>query len=133
MGKLIRIGYRKLDELIAESEDTDVLNDIVGRVAEGESLKAIALSMGIPYSVLWAFLSVEDRMAKYRQAQEAAADALASEILSVAESSEVVRDKIDARKWLASKWGRKVYGDKNETDGKVGITVIVQREGIVYE
>jgi hypothetical protein len=133
MGKLIRIGYRKLDELVSESGDTDVLNDIVGRVAEGESLKAIALSMGIPYSVLWAFLSSEDRMSKYRQAQEAAADALAREILSVAESSDVVRDKIDARKWLASKWGRKVYGDKNETDGKVGITVIVQREGIVYE
>ena len=109
-----------------------MMNEVVSRVAEGESLKEIARCMGITYGVMWAFLSDGDRMEKYRQAQEAAADALAHEVLSVADTSEVVRDKVEARKWLASKWGKRTYGDKGESDAKVGITVIVQRDGVSY-
>ncbi len=86
----------------------------------------------MPYSVLWNYLSVGDRMELYRKAKEAAAEALADEVLEVADTSEIVRDRVDARKWLASKWARQTYGDKQDNDQKVGITVIVQRDGVAY-
>jgi hypothetical protein len=132
MGALTTQGFSRLDRYIEEDGDEGVLNTVVSRVAEGESLKDIARSFGMPYSVLWSFLQVEGRLERYRQAQEAAADALASEVLTVADTSEVVRDRVDARKWLASKWGPERYGDKKDGDAKVGITVIVQREGVSY-
>lgn len=132
MGALTTTSWGRLDRHIADAGEDGVMNEVVSRVAEGESLKEIARCMGITYGVMWAFLSDGDRMEKYRQAQEAAADALAHEVLSVADTSEVVRDKVDARKWLASKWGKRTYGDKGESDAKVGITVIVQRDGVSY-
>ena len=132
MGKLTRYGYALLDKMISEDGHDGVMNEIVSRVAEGESLKLIASTVGMPYSVLWAYLQSDGRMEKYRQAKEAAAEALADEVLLVADTSEVVRDRVDARKWLASKWARQTYGDKQDGDQKVGITVIVQRDGVAY-
>ena len=129
----MNIGWSRLDRWVEESGDGGVLNEVCSRVAEGESLKNIARSLAMPYSVLWSWLQDGDRLEKYRMAQEAAADALASEVLEVADTSEVVRDKVDARKWLASKWGKRTYGDAKDGDAKVGITVIVQRDGISYE
>lgn len=133
MGALVNIGWARLDRHVEEAGAEGVLNEVVSRVAEGESLKNIAKTLGTPYSVLWSFLSQQDRMEKYRMAQEAAADALAHEVLQVADTSEVVRDKVDARKWLASKWGKQTYGDKSDGDAKIGITVIVQRDGVAYQ
>ena len=133
MGALTVIGYARLDHRIQERGDEDVMNEICGRVSEGETLKNIAKTYGMPYSVLWAYLQVDGRMEKYRMAKEAAAEALADEVLSVADTSEVVRDRIDARKWLAGKWARQVYGDKQDADRNVGITVIVNRDGVSYE
>ena len=71
-------------------------------------------------------------MEMYRKAKEAAAEALADEVLAVADSSEVVRDRVDARKWLAGKWSRATYGDKADADQKVGITVVINRDGVAY-
>ena len=132
MGELVRIGYARLDRWVEETGDGGVMNEICSRVAEGESLKGIAKTVAMPYSVLWNYLQSEGRMEKYRQAKEAAAEALADEVLSVADTSEVVRDRVDARKWLAGKWARQVYGEKADADQKVGITVIVQRDGVAY-
>ena len=133
MGELVRIGYARLDRWVSDSGDDGVMNEICGRVAEGEGLKQIARSVQMPYSVLWNYLSQGSRMELYRKAKEAAAEALADEVLAVADSSEVVRDRIDARKWLAGKWARQTFGDKTDADAKVGITVIVQRDGVSYQ
>ena len=132
MGNLVRMGYARLDRWVDESGDGGVMNEICSRVAEGDSLKGIARSVGMPYSVIWNYLQEGDRMELYRQAKEAAAESLADEVLEVADTSEVVRDRVDARKWLASKWGKRTYGDKQDGDAKVGITVIVQRDGVSY-
>ena len=132
MGALVNIGWSRLDRWVDESGDGGVMNEICSRVAEGDSLKGIARSVGMPYSVIWNYLQEGDRMELYRQAKEAAAESLADEVLEVADTSEVVRDRVDARKWLASKWGKRTYGDKQDGDAKVGITVIVQRDGVSY-
>ena len=106
MGALIRVGYARLDRWVDEAGDGGVMNEVCSRVAEGETLKEIARTVGMPYSVLWNWLQGEGRMELYRQAKEAAAEALADEVLQVADTSEVVRDRVDARKWLAGKWAR---------------------------
>lgn len=132
MGKLVAVGYSRLDRYVEEAGEDGVMNEVCSRIAEGESLKSIAQTFAMPYSVLWNFLSVGERMTAYRQAKEAAAEALADEVLTEADKSEIVRDRVDARKWLAGRWNRGVYGDKADADQKVGITVIVNRDGIDY-
>ena len=53
MGKLTRIGWTRLDGLVAEIGSEGLLEMVCGRVAEDEDLTDISRSLEIPYSVLW--------------------------------------------------------------------------------
>ncbi len=59
---------------------------------------------------------------RYAHAREAQADALADDILAIADDDGDPKDKrvrIDARKWLAGKLKPAVYGDRLELGGEV--------------
>jgi len=62
----------------------------------------------------------------YARAREAQAEFIADEILEISDSSEFEpndkRIRVDARKWLASKYKPKVYGDKIMTEHSGSIT-----------
>jgi hypothetical protein len=61
---------------------------------------------------------------QYAQARQAGADALADEIIDIADNRELDpqdrRVRIDARKWIASKLKPKAYGEKTELTHDVG-------------
>jgi hypothetical protein len=70
--------------------------------------------------------------AQYTQARENCADALADDILRVAESTldpQRARNQITARQWLASKIKPKVYGDKLDVDvnNRIDISLAIQQ------
>lgn len=119
------------------SKFTQALADeICSRIADGESLRSICLSEGMPDKVTVLRWLADDEKHKefctqYVRAREAQADRLAEEILEIADdgtrdtytdengnervNQEVVarsRLRVDARKWLASKMAPKKYGDK---------------------
>jgi hypothetical protein len=118
------------------SKFTQPLADaICTRIAEGDSLRKICDSDGMPsQSMVFRWLADENYKAfreQYACAREAQADKLAEEILSIADDGEndtyvdengntrtdqdVIgrsRLRVDARKWLASKMAPKKYGDK---------------------
>lgn len=107
---------------------------ICERMATGESLRSICRSPGFPSEAAvrqWAIADREGFASHYARAREAQMDALAEEILEIADDSardvvvdengaektnhEVVaraRLRVDARKWLMSKIAPKRYGDK---------------------
>ena len=69
--------------------------------------------------------------AVYARAREVQADAIAVEMLRLADDCtetdvQSTRTKIDTRKWLLSRWHRKTYGDhqKVEHEGQMNITVV---------
>jgi hypothetical protein len=140
------------------SEYTEAIADeICERLSEGESLRKICLDEHMPNkATVFRWLAArQDFSDQYARARESQADALADEIVDIADevehdtyldkdghetiNQEVIarsRLRVDARKWVASKLKPKVYGDKVEAslnhsgklDSRIEM-VIVDREG----
>ena len=137
---------------------TDELFDtILGRIAEGESLRAVCRDDGMPAraTVLRWIAGNPDLQKVYAMAVDARTDALFDEILEIADDARedwvakvgptgerqgFVFDansvrraalRIDARKWTLARMAPKKYGDKLEVGGDAvePITVIVRRFG----
>lgn len=122
----------------------ELAQSICARLAAGESLRAICKPDDMPAEStvrLWAVENREGFSAQYARARDAQADALAEQILEIADDGtndtfinadgdEIVnhdhinrsRLRVDARKWFASKVAPKRYGDKvqNEHVGEGG-------------
>ena len=144
----------------SKSTYTTQMADIICiRLSEGESLKGIVRSEGMPdRATVYRWLLEQPSFCdKYTRAREEQADTLADEIIAIAdESPEIneVRDKngdvidikidsgyvayqkqrIEARKWTAMKLKPKKYGDKLELAGDPNnpLKVEVQSEADTY-
>ncbi|MBM7406915.1 MULTISPECIES: hypothetical protein [Sphingomonas] len=92
---------------------------ICERLIEGESLRAICRDASMPSkSTVARWLAADEAFQElYARARELQAEALADEILEIADkahdrdSAAAARVKVDVRKWLASKLAPKKYGD----------------------
>lgn len=127
-----------------------IADDICERLADGESLRTICAAESMPKrSTVFRWLaSNQEFRDQYARAREAQADALADEILDIADeagtmvradkhgtkaddgdgNTEVVFDptavarnrlRVDARKWVAAKLKPKAYGEKQEISATV--------------
>lgn len=119
MGELAKLGWQRMDVLVGDHGAEDVLHMICDQVADGMSLSEISKVEGVPYSVLWKWLSDGNRMESYRVALEARADKEAHDVLHIADSATVeevgvAKLRVDARKWAASKWDRERYGEASK-------------------
>lgn len=114
-----------------------IADDICERLADGESLKRICASDGMPKkSTVFRWLESNQKFRDmYVRAREAQADTLADEILDIADEGlndtyvddngnvrtdhEIVarsKLRVDARKWIAAKLKPRVYGDRAEPE-----------------
>jgi hypothetical protein len=115
---------------------TEVAEEICRRLATGDSLRAICRGEGFPPEStvrLWVVDDVEGFAARYTRARDIGLDAMADELLEIADSpmegqrveegpdgKKVVREdmlghrrlQVDARKWLLCKLAPKRYGDR---------------------
>lgn len=123
----------------APSMFTDELAlQVCTHIAQGKSLRSIAAIEGMPctMTVLRWVRDKPEFSLQYAHAREARAEAMAEEILEIADESihdqfvddqgnlktnseAIARSKlrVDSRKWLASKWATKKYGDKVAVGG----------------
>jgi hypothetical protein len=111
----------------------ETATEICAQIAEGKSLRTICAAGGMPglRTIMQWLADREGFQQQYARAREAQADALAEEILDIADDgkndtyvtadgTELVnhdhiarsRLRVDSRKWLASKLKPKKYGDK---------------------
>ena len=110
----------------------EVADLICERLACGESLKRICSDEGMPaQSSVFKWLGENPSFSeKYVRAREAQAEALADEIVDIADggSADPQRDRlrVEARKWIASKLKPKKYGDKQsfEMSGPEGGPIV---------
>lgn len=110
----------------------NIASQICARLAQGEPLRSICVDSKMPgMSTVFKWLAKhEEFREQYARAREDQADALADDIVRIAdeppppdsESGKIdsawvawQRNRIDARKWTASKLKPKKYGDKLET------------------
>lgn len=118
----------------------DLTARICAAIADGNSLRKIARMEGIPdLTTIFLWLQKYPEFSKqYAQAKDAQADAMAEDMLDIADmppemtekgidsaSVQHMRLRIDTRKWIASKLKPKKYGDKieQEINGELGLTV----------
>ena len=96
----------------------ELANDICELISEGKSLRSVCRQDDMPVmSTIWRWIGEnEDFQKQYAQATEERAEALAEDMLEIADDlkGDTARDKlrIDTRKWAASKMKPKKYGDK---------------------
>lgn len=127
---------------------------ILARLSAGESLRAICRDDGMPAEStvrLWAMEDVEGFAAQYTRARDLGLDAIADEILEIANTPvpgitkttkadggieekqgdmiEHRRLQVDSRKWYLSKLAPKRYGDKMQLAGDDAspLTVVVRK------
>lgn len=122
---------------------------ICNRIADGESLRAICASEGMPdKATVFRWLAANEAFRdQYARAREVQADTLFDDILEIADDARNdwmeangkddagwrsngehinrSRLRLEARKWMASKLLPKVYGDKLDLSGNVGFSVTI--------
>lgn len=115
----------------------EVVEDLLGKIAEGKSLRSICLSKDMPgIRTVFDWLDQHpDFRTKYARAREIQGDVMDDMILTVAdqctpETAASDRVKIDAYKWRASKLAPKKYGEKlqQEITGTEGGPVVLSWE-----
>lgn len=78
--------------------------EILERISAGESVRAIAESIGVKQGHLNRWLLAPERSAQYARAREERASALAEEALTIAdEAKDDPRLRVDTRKWFAAR------------------------------
>ncbi len=113
--------------VIGEQTGEDVLLD---RIANGETMAALARSLGFSRNMLSQHLVRDDqRRALLTRARESGADALAEETVEIADAASpsnanVARLKIEQRKWLASKVLPDIYGEKQQASVIVNVNTL---------
>ena len=101
----------------------ELFDQICERIADGESLRAICASEGMPSKAsVFRWLASDTALSdQYVRAREAQADSLFDDMLTIADdTSREPNDRrmsFDARKWMAGKLRPKVYGDKSIVEG----------------
>lgn len=101
---------------------------ICRRLAEGEALIDICETKGLPgYSTVLAWRAEDATFQEmYARAREDQADWHADAIIRIADTEEdpaKARNRIDARKWAASKLKPKVYGERLQLDADVTFSI----------
>ncbi len=112
----------------------ELADRICKRLASGESLRSVCSEDGMPSEATvrgWHVSDVEGFSAQYARAREAQAEHWAQEIVDIADTetdAAKARNRIDARKWTASKLLPKRYGDRVELEHSGSIKTISDDE-----
>jgi hypothetical protein len=111
----------------------EVAELICQRLLEGESLNMIVKDENMPGNgTVFRWLAQhEEFREKYARAREAQMDAMAEEILNIADDGEPeqanwLKLRVDTRKWLMSKLAPKKYGDRTTLAGDPNAPLGVQ-------
>lgn len=123
-GTPVKNGMR--DCIAANGGDVAILD----RIANGETVSAIARSIGYSRNLLAQHLNRDEQAkALLARARETGADAMAEQTIDLADSAQptsanVTRLQIEQRKWFASKVLPDTYGEKNQATITVNVNTL---------
>lgn len=106
------------------------VEQICERISAGESLRNIARSINAAETTLRSMLRREEAAAHYARAREDRAHRFAEEINELADQviagqipTDAARVAIDAKKWTASRLMPAAYGDRQQVDQTIDLTL----------
>ena len=113
--------------MYSPEERREIYDRICAGIAKGESLRELCSGHKPSIETIRVWL-IEDAAfsAQYARAREEQAEFYADEIIAISDTETdpaKARNRIDARKWKASKLAPKVYGDKLTLDGDLNVTI----------
>jgi hypothetical protein len=89
---------------------------VIQRIGEGQATLPLLAAIGANWGEFWRALDSDPLLAaEYSRARERKADTFADDIVEIADNDEDpqrARNRIDARKWVASKLQPRTYGDR---------------------
>jgi predicted transcriptional regulator len=100
---------------------------LISRIESGETVAAIASSLGVSRPMLSSFLNRDsDSKERIARAREQSAHALVEEALAIADSAthdddRAKRLQVSMRQWMAGKYNREVYGDDQTNPAELNI------------
>lgn len=110
--------------------DDGILDALCDRIMAGEGVKSICRDEAMPREVdVYRAAAKDDEIcSRIARAREAQQDAIVDDIIAMAdaatvENHQVVKLRIWARQWQASKLAPKKYGDRIQTDATVNANV----------
>jgi hypothetical protein len=134
MGEMTRLGYATLDALIAERGNEWLYGRVMDKLFEGERPSDIAAQIGVPWVVLrgWIEKHCPDDVALAGRARADELEWKATNAVDYAEPETVALARLKADHYMkvAAKLDRTKWGDK-EANGGAGITVVVERGGVL--
>lgn len=116
---------------MSETLENRVLKAIE-EIANGKTMKKALQLQGLSRDAFYNALDSNPQIKlKYVRAEHANADAIAEEILEIADTednAQKARNQIDARKWLASKRAPKKYGDRIDVaiEGNIDLNAAIE-------
>lgn len=132
--------------MASEEVTPEMLDECIALIAIGEPVRKACVAAGLSAEKLYRRMLADDELAqRYARAKEAALDAMADDILAIADdgsndtyiddngnertqSDVIARSKlrVDARKWIMSKLAPKKWGDKitQELTGADGAALV---------
>lgn len=133
-GTQMKRERRERFEAIASNQGR--IDELIDRVAGGDSIRALAAELDVRYVLLWSLLT-ETHGEQLTRARKAAA-------LGLVDRNVENADKVDAgtlnpkaasvsariREWTASKWDRDAFGDRSAVDMRVTGTVDLNVQAI---
>lgn len=101
--------------------DEDQKTELLERLVAGESLRRICRDKHMPTtSTVMKYVNHDEAFAEqYARAKQMGIEVLIDEIIEIADTEDdaaKARNRIEARKWTASKLVAKKYGDKSSVD-----------------
>lgn len=113
--------------MLAVIHDAGGIDAVLRRVADGETLTAVARSMGLSRSMLGDWLNhTPERAELLRRARAASASALAEQALEMADTNDAAahgktRLQIEMRRWLAGRYAPDEYGEQKQPGVEINI------------
>lgn len=117
-------GREVFETLLEAYGEDEMLQYINYRVMDKMTLTQVCEELTVPYPVVWEWISDEmSRLQAYEKALKGLSDHIVHSMIEIANDSGDAKVRLDAIKWLSSRWDRSRFGEnvKVEVNHSVGL------------
>ena len=129
-----QVTIKRFDEWKLVAENVAAFFRLMEEGAEPLAFRDACVALKVPYTLMHAFVVANEELhARYRAILKAKGDRHAHEIEGISktakdrDSAAAAKVQIDAKKWLAEKWYKELYGEtlRVEKDVRIGIDPVL--------
>lgn len=118
-------GREVFETLLEAYGEDELLQFINYRVMDGNTLTKVCEELMVPYPIIWEWIGDEmSRLKAYEQALKGLSDYVVHGMIEIANDSGDAKVRLDAAKWLASRWDRSRFGENVKVEVNHSVSLI---------